>query len=400
MASISRKNLIEDIPRFLVAQAGIMFAVSLVTIQTGLQYGFASSSSWLIDRSQADIWVASKNMVHLGMTRPLPYERVNEARQVEGVERAEAVIIRGGDWYQGLVDKISSVTVVGAPPEGLLFSPTTQFIQGSFNDLKEPYNIITDNTNLDSLYLKQVGDFGEINDIRANLVGLTEGTQSIVFGNIIFTSLESANAYINVGLTDRRLVRDDNFTPTPAPRAIEATDSITFVLIRAKPGTNLETLKSRLEKALPNTRAYTREEMSRQTQIYWQERSGIGFILGLGAVVGVLVGVVVVGQILYASVSDRIKEFGTLKAMGASDQFIYRVIVEQGLWMAILGYLPGMALCLGVAAWTAKTQGIVILITPASAFAVFGITVAMCVGSALFAIQKVTRVDPAIVFKG
>lgn len=400
MASISRKNLIEDIPRFLVAQAGIMFAVSLVTIQTGLQYGFASSSSWLIDRSQADVWVASKNMVHLGMTRPLPYERVSEAREVEGVERAEAVIIRGSDWYQGLADKISSVTVVGAPPEGLLFSPKTQFIQGSFNDLKEPYNIITDNTNLDSLYLKQVGDFGEINGIRANLVGLTEGTQSIVFGNIIFTSLESANAYINVGSMDRQGVRDDNFASTIAPRSIEATDSITFVLVRAKSGTNLETLKNRLEDALPYTRAYTREEMSRQTQIYWQERSGIGFILGLGAVVGVLVGVVVVGQILYASVSDRIKEFGTLKAMGASDQFIYRVIVEQGLWMAILGYLPGMAICLGVAAWTAKSQGIVILITPTSALAVFGITVAMCIGSAFFAIQKVTRVDPAIVFKG
>ncbi len=86
--------------------------------------------------------------------------------------------------------------------------------------------------------------------------------------------------------------------------------------------------------------------------------------------------------------------------MGASDQFIYRVIVEQGLWMAILGYLPGMAICLGVAAWTAKSQGIVILITPTSALAVFGITVAMCIGSAFFAIQKVTRVDPAIVFKG
>jgi putative ABC transport system permease protein len=117
-------------------------------------------------------------------------------------------------------------------------------------------------------------------------------------------------------------------------------------------------------------------------------------------VVGVIVGVVVVGQILYASVSDHLKEFGTLKAMGASDWYIYRVIIEQGLWMGILGYLPSMALCLGVAAWTAATQGITILITPASAIAVLGVTIVMCVGSAIFAIQKVTRLDPAIVFKG
>lgn len=398
MASIARKNLFEDLPRFLVAQAGIMFAVSLVTIQTGLQAGFARSSSLLIDRSRADIWVTSKNMEHLGLTLPVPYKRVTEASEVEGVERAEAAIIRGGVWHQEQTDQISSITIVGAPPEGLLFSPDS-LIQGGFSDLKEPYTFITDKTNLESLNIKQIGEFGKIDSIRSNLVGLTQGTQSIVFGNIIFTSLESANAFVNTGASDRRLVRDDNSTSTPAPRAIASTDPITFVLIKAEPGENLDSLKKRLEDTLPNTRAYTREEMARMTQLYWQERSGIGFILGLGAVVGVIVGVVVVGQILYASVSDRIKEFGTLKAMGASDLFIYNAIVEQGLWMAILGYLPGMALCLGVAAWTAQTQGIAILITPASAIAVLGVTVIMCVGSAIFAIQKVTRVDPAIVFK-
>lgn len=171
-------------------------------------------------------------------------------------------------------------------------------------------------------------------------------------------------------------------------------------MIRAKPGQNIEQLKRKLEETLPDTRAYTREAMAEVTQSYWQERSGIGFVLGIGAVVGIVVGSVVVSQILYASVTDHIKEFGTLKAMGASDWFIYSVIIEQGLWMAIIGYIPGMAVCLGVAAWTATSQGIVILITPTSAAVVLGITALMCVCSAIFAIQKVTRVDPAIVFKG
>jgi putative ABC transport system permease protein len=69
--SLARRNLLEDIPRFLVAQAGIMFAVSLVTIQTGLQKGFTLSASKLIDQSRADIWVTAKNQVHLGLTTPL-----------------------------------------------------------------------------------------------------------------------------------------------------------------------------------------------------------------------------------------------------------------------------------------------------------------------------------------
>ena len=389
MASIARKNLIEDIPRFLVAQAGILFAVGLVTIQTGVQLGFAQSSSQLIEQSQADLWVASNNMEHLDLTLPLPYERVAEARSVEGVEQAEGVIIGGAVWHEEQANKITGVTLVGGTG-GLLFAQDS-LTQGSFNELKQPNTFIVDETSLDDLNFQKVGEQATVNSAPAKLVGLTSGTQSIVFGNLMFTSLESANYY--------RSSRSNSLSSISLSRELTATDPVSFVLIRAIGGGNLEALQQRLEAELPEVRAYTRAEMAQQTQAYWQKRSGIGYILGLGAVVGTIVGAVVVGQILYASVSDHIKEFGTLKAMGASDWYIYRVIMEQGLWMAILGYLPGMALCLGVAAWTSATQGILILITPASAIAILGITVVMCLSSAIFAIQKVTRVDPAIVFK-
>ena len=389
MASIARKNLIEDIPRFLVAQAGILFAVGLVTIQTGVQLGFAQSSSQLIEQSQADLWVASNNMEHLDLTLPLPYERVAEARSVEGVEQAEGVIMGGAVWHEQQANKITGVTLVGGTG-GLLFAQDS-LTQGSFNDLKQPNTFIVDETSLDDLNFQKVGEQATVNSAPAKLVGLTSGTQSIVFGNLMFTSLESANYY--------RSYRSNALSSISLSRELTATDPVSFVLIRAIGGGNLEALQQRLEAELPEVRAYTRAEMAQQTQAYWQKRSGIGYILGLGAVVGTIVGAVVVGQILYASVSDHIQEFGTLKAMGASDWYIYRVIMEQGLWMAILGYLPGMALCLGVAAWTSATQEILILITPASAIAVLGITVVMCLSSAIFAIQKVTRVDPAIVFK-
>jgi putative ABC transport system permease protein len=85
--------------------------------------------------------------------------------------------------------------------------------------------------------------------------------------------------------------------------------------------------------------------------------------------------------------------------MGSSDWFIYGVIIEQALWMAILGYFPGMALCLGLGAWTMQARAIQILISPTTAVGVFGITILMCVGAAVFAIQKVTYLDPATVFK-
>ena len=423
MPSLARKNLLEDIPRFLVAQAGIMFAVSLVTIQTGIQAGFTRSTSGLIDNSKADIWVSSRNMVHLGLTVPMSYDLVAAAQNVEGVEAAEGLMIRGAAWRNSQ-NQLSSVTLVGFEPDGQLFQPWN-ITQGTISTLKIPYTVMVDENSLSALHAKRRGDVGVVGSLPAHIVGITRGTKSLVLGDLMFASLETAYTYLNsplnakipCDLADQNVdcaLTDGNFPPEPQalssndPFAIlsgrvrpgQTIEPLSFILVKAKPGASIESLQQKLEEALPNTRAYTKAEMSKLTQDYWARRSGIGFVLGIGAVVGVVVGAVIVSQILYSSVSDRLKEYGTLKAMGSSDLVIYGVIVEQALWMAVLGYIPGMALCWGVATWTAATQGILILITPGSAIAVFAITVAMCVASAGFAIQKVTRVDPAIVFKG
>ncbi|MBV9385850.1 MAG: ABC transporter permease [Chroococcidiopsidaceae cyanobacterium CP_BM_ER_R8_30] len=419
MVSLARKNLLEDIPRFLVAQAGIMFAVSLVTIQTGIFNGFTRSTTKIIDNSDADIWVASKSLVHLELTLPIPYSDVTRAQGVPGVQRAEALSVKGGVW-RGKGDQITLVRIIGFDPNGQLFIPQN-IVQGSVSALKAPYSVIVDTTNLNSLNVKGVGDTGKFGSISARIVGLTHGNRSIASNPFIFTSLENANAYSSAGQTASVICKlptgsqqfectnsyasVDGITSSPtnqpaaAPKPLSATDQISFILIRAQPGQNLQVLKQRLEAALPDTQAFTRKELAEKTETFWQQRTGIGFVLGLGAAVGIIVGVIIVGQILYSSVSDHLKEFGTLKAMGASDLVIYGVIVEQALWMAVLGYVPGIFLCLGLGAWTSATQGILVLITPVTAIAVLGVTVSMCVGSAVFAIQKVTRLDPAIVFK-
>ncbi len=412
MVSIARKNLLEDIPRFLVAQLGIMFAVSLVTIETGIFSGFTRSSAKLISNSTADIWVASDSMVYIDLTLPMPLTQLSVAQKIPGVERAEALIVGAGLWRHP-IGEIAPVKVVGFDPQGQLFIPEN-IVQGSVSGLKAPNTVIVDITNANSLNIRHVGEIAVVNTLPVRSVGLTQGNRSIASNPYMFTSLENANAYLSSGKTSTLSCKlqsgSTNFqctntyvqkapTSDPAPRPLASSDPITYILIRAQPGQDLQALKQQLNAALPNTRAYTRAEMRKKTQTYWQQRTGIGYLLGLGATVGVIVGAIIVGQILYSSVSDHLKEFGTLKAMGASDWIIYGVIVEQALWMAVIGYIPSTILCLGVAAWTLASQGIMILITPTTAIAVFGVTVVMCVGSAIFAIQKVTRVDPAIVFK-
>jgi putative ABC transport system permease protein len=417
MASIARKNLFEDIPRFLVAQAGIVFAVSLVTIQLGILKGFSRSTARLIDYSTADLWVASKDMVHMELSTPMPAERVMQAQAVEGVERAEALMIRTSIWRDSQ-GRISPIRIFGFDPDSRIFA-TWDVSKGDLKALKQPYTVMIDQAQLKSLGLNQPGDRGTIgafSSLPAQLVGYTKDTQSIASSTFLYTSLENANAYGsgNASTSVRCVQQPDgstaciNASETPLnstpvnpepPRRVNVSDPISFVLIRAKSGQDLSQLKQRLEAALPGTKVFTQGEIAEVTREFWTDRTGIGFVLGLGATVGFVVGMVIVGQILYSSVSDHLREFGTLKAMGASNWVIYSVILEQALWMAVLGYIPSIVLCLGLGAWTQTAKGIMILITPATGAGIFVLTVVMCVGSALFAVQKVTRVDPAIVFK-
>jgi putative ABC transport system permease protein len=318
MASLARKNLFEDIPRFLVAQAGIMFAVSLVTIQNGILTGFIRSSSILIDHSKADFWIASKDMIHLELTMPISLERMTQSQTVEGVERAEAFIFRNARWRDPLENKIHAVTVVGSDPDGKLFSPWN-IIQGDANTLKNPYTIMVDESKLNALKIKNIGDIAKLGGLEAKLGGITQGTQSIVSNSFIFTSLKNANAYVNSPVKTQTLcqLQNDDLQCTqsyedqsstqkpvnsPPPRPLNLADPITYVLIKAKPDQDLTQLKQKLKQTLPNdVQVLSREEMSMVMRTFWQKRTGVGFVLSLGAAIGVLVGMVVVGQILYSS---------------------------------------------------------------------------------------------------
>ncbi len=447
MPSIARKNLFEDIPRFLVAQAGIIFSVSLVTIQTGVFQGFMKSASVLVDNASADLWITSKDFVHMELTLPLPYERVVEVRQAEGVDRAEAVMLSKALW-RDRDGQLDTVSVLGTHPGAILLQPWNAS-RDDIQNLNQPYQILVDRGSLSSLNLaassssagaadfvdsdrSSLGGTGTVNGLPATVTGLTQGTRSVVFSPFVFVSLETAKGYLTgsrQGLVDCQVGENGEIscaqagsgsnaaipssddaedgdsagateaTAPPPLRKLNLADPVTFILVRAEAGTDINTLKTQLAELVPEGTVYTARELAADTQAFWRDRTGVGFVLALGAVVGIIVGIAIVGQILYTLTSDRIREFGTLKAMGASNWTLRQIVIEQSLWMGVCGYLPGVALSWGVATWAMAEAGVIITITPVSVVVMFAGTILMCVGSALFAIQKINHVDPAIVFK-
>ena len=410
MVPLGRKTLFEDLPRFLVAQAGVAFAVALIAIQTGIFIGFVKSAGLPVDESTADVWVAAKDMLYFELAAPIAYENVDKARHVHGVARAEALFLKTSAW-RGPAHKIEYIRVIGFDPCGELFVPGP-IGRADLAKLQFADTVIVDAGNLKALNIAGIGGYGKIGQHNARVIALTRGTQPIISATFIYTSLANAKAYFAPATpppSDLAAPLNPRYaaiwlaiharTSGQSAQALDPSDDISYVLVRAKPGVDLADLKHRLDSALAGTSSYTKQEMADRTRSYWRKRTGIGFLLGLVATVGFVVGMTVVGQILYTSVAEHIKEYGTLRAMGAPDSLFYRIVTEQAVLMALLGFVPGIVLSVWVSWWAHAQRNILILITPASAAVVLAVIVVMCVVSGIFAVQRALRVDPAIVFK-
>ncbi|MGA2983030.1 MAG: FtsX-like permease family protein [Terriglobia bacterium] len=223
--------------------------------------------------------------------------------------------------------------------------------------------------------MRGVGDMAEILGRRARVVGLTQGIRSFTTSAYVFTNYRNALDYANL--------RDDQTM---------------FILVKARAGVNVEELRQRLQGRLTGVDVLTRQQFSDMTRHYWLFTTGAGMAVLMAAVLGLLVGVVVVAQTIYSSTMDHLREFGTLKAMGATNAYIYKIIMKQAAIAAVIGYALGISLSILVVHESGK-GGANIILPWQLGVGMLGLTVAMCVAAAFVSINKVTKIDPAMVFK-
>jgi len=171
----------------------------------------------------------------------------------------------------------------------------------------------------------------------------------------------------------------------------------TYFLVRLSPGADREAVRRELLSNIPDVDVLTPAEFGERSRSFWLFGTGAGAALFAGALLGMIVGTVIVAQTLYSSTKDHINEFATLRAIGSSKGYIYKVIVWQALLNAVIGFC--LAALIGSAAvhFTA-TSALPIVITPGLLIGLFLLTVVMCIASAIAAIVQVTRIDPAMVF--
>ena len=158
-------------------------------------------------------------------------------------------------------------------------------------------------------------------------------------------------------------------------------------------------IKNILNKSLPNdVRVLTKREFIDFEKNYWRDSTAIGFIFSLGALMGFVVGCVVVYQILYSDVSDHLPEYATLMAMGYRLKSLLFVVAREGFLLALFGYIPAYFSGQILYAVIRDSTKLPISMDSNKAVLIFVLILIMCMGSAAIAMRKLVDADPAEIF--
>jgi putative ABC transport system permease protein len=370
------KAMLADRGKLVTCLLGVTFAVGLVNLQGGLFLGLIHKASLLVDYGQADIWVGHRHMNNVEICTFIPERWRYRIRAVAGVERADAYLVAFS--RAKMPDgSFETVFLVGSEASSLL-GHATVMAQGSAGALREPDAVLVDRSDLAKLDNVRIGDIREINGRRARIVGLTEGMVGFTTSPYVFTTLERIR---------------NHFGTLGVPP-----EHCSYFLVKVRPEADVATVVAAIRQRVPELDVLDRRAYALVCMMYWLTRTGIGISFGLATFLGVLVGLAVVAQTLYASVTERTKEFGTLKAIGADDQCIAHFIVVQALGSALFGSTLGLVLALLLGQFLSTPRAPVELTIGVAACSVV-LMVQVCLLAAWLPYWRIRLIDPASVLR-
>ncbi len=370
--TLAYRNLFHDRVRLTVTLIGILFSIVLVAVQLGLYLGARKMIISMIENANVELWVTSYGAKSFEEAGTLPGRERHLTLSVPGVQAAEPLIASFAEWRKPSGGS-TLVVVVGTNPTTGALAPWN-VVEGRAADIEAPDAVAVDRTYLENLGAAKVGDTAQIESTRVKIAALTDGIRSFTTAPYVFTTLDRARSIISM-----------------------PSEQSTFLMVKLAPGADVELARAAILERLPGREVLTKAEFRDRSLDHWLFATGAGIALIGGALLGILVGTVIVGQTLYSSTKDHLNEFATLRALGSSSGYIHRVILLQAALSAIIGYLLGMAIALGVVELSAGSA-LPIVMTPGLAATLLGLTIGMCAISAFAAIVKVTKIDPAMVF--
>lgn len=355
----------------------IVISVFLIGQQLSLLFFLMGLMGNLVNNApieKDEIWIIESQSKNVNSINMIDQRSVQEIASLPGISRTIPVILAPAQ-ATFLDGKTAAITLVGTPAPEFLMGPIQSRIDsGSIKDLMQPYSVSAEYFNARSwetdLYLNKPI---EINGKSAKVSVITKNAQA--FGaSFMYSNLENARFFGNF-----------------------PTNKVSLIIGKLNAQGDKETVINMINNNFPNLRAWDANKLKSSTVKEILISSNMGMSFGTLVVFAMISGFFIIGLTLYSSALDRIKDYGTLKAIGAKNKFVNRLIIAQAFLYATIGYVLAMLLIYGFKFGVEKSGLNINVSLPFALFLLF-VTMIISIGGSLFAVRKISKLEPASVF--
>jgi putative ABC transport system permease protein len=377
MVGTAFKFMKYDKPKSIGIIVGIVISIFLIGQQLGTLRYLTGLMGGLIENSNApenSIWIIDDVSGNVNAVGRIDARIAQEVKSIAGVEDSYGIVIANSTvTFEG--GKSSSVNLVGSDGPVFIAGPNpSKIIAGDLHALYHSNAVSAEFFDAKNYAVDlQVDKAFELNDKEAVVRIMTKNVQGFG-GSYMFTNLHNARFFGNF-----------------------PNDKLSMVVVKVKEGVDTEELTKQINSAFYGVRAWDAEVLMSSTVSEILTTSNMGVSFGSLIVFAMVSGFFIIGLTLYSSALDRLVDYGTLKAIGATNGFVSRLIFTQALLFAFIGL--GIALVLlylfkyGVAG-----AGLVIDMDIPLLLTLLGITLFMSLGGSLFAVVKISKLEPASIF--
>lgn len=364
--SLAQKNLFHEPARLVISISGVTFAVFLILVLLALYRGWSETLSEYIYNVDADIWVMQEGAIDMSHSISLlPNATRDQLQGIEGVASVEGLV--GNRVMLDLDSGELTTRVMGFNTDSNIGGPADIVAGESVPDAGEIIidQIVRKNHDID------IGETMTIKDTDFTVVGIASGGP---------------------------LFQQSYITQADARNLFQLQDYTNFFVITVADEAEVDDVMQRIEDAVPVVDAQTEAEFAENNEKEIMDKF-LPIILVL-VFIGFVVGVVIISLTIYTATIEKVREYGVLKAIGAPNSYLYRVVLTQSSIAGGIGFVLGAILTYfgsdviqrfePLFATLVKWQDVAI---------VAGLTLLMIVLAAYIPLRRIIKIDPAIVFK-
>lgn len=378
MIRLAIEMLIGDKVKYLVLISALAFSTLLMTQQSATFWGVLRWTTTMLRNTNVPIWVVDPNVQQITDIKALRDIDLDRVRSVQGVKWALPFyyFLTDGKLYNGTfmifqLMGVDSTTLTGVPQK---------FLKGKLEDLWKSGAVIIDEAGLKKLSAGldkplDIGDVLDINDNEIKIVGVVKAEQSFFGYPFIYTTYERATQI--------------------APKTRR---TLSFILVQPKDGVDVDDLARRIQRET-DLGAYTSDNFYWGTLKWYFLKTGITLSFGATIILGFIVGIAVAGQTFYSFVNENLGNFGALKAMGASNSLLKKMVIVQALLAGFIGYGIGLGLATIVGIFLLLSDRLPFYLSWQITLLTLVMILVICLFSAVISIRRINKLDASEVFR-